>query len=72
MLLFDGTEIARHARCRGRHQSLVAQEHLKKLRYRRDADRLPSNVTVQEKEELKRGELERTLEEYEKAVMTWV
>ena len=72
VLLFDGTEIARHARCRGRHQSLAAQEHLKKLRYRRDADRLPSNVTVQEKEELKRGELDRALEEYEKVVMTWV
>ena len=75
-LLFDGTEIARHALCRGRYQSLVAQEHLKKLRYQRDEDRAPSNITVQEtvseKEELKHGDLERSLDEYEKAVMTWV
>lgn len=76
VLLFDGTEIARHALCRGRHQSLVVKEHFKKLHYRRDKDRLPSDKTMQdmipEKEESKRGELERPLEEYEKAVSTWL
>ncbi len=76
VLLFDGTEIARHALCHGRHQLIRVVEHFKGLVYQRDEDRPPLDTGMQnvvfEKKEEKRGELERSLEEYEKAVMAWV
>ena len=76
ILLFDGTEIARHALCRGRHQRLEVREHFKELVYQRDEDRLGSNKSIQDEipEEVvaQRGELERPLGEYEKAVSAWV
>ena len=76
VLLFDGTEIAHHELCHGRHQLIRVVEHFKGLVYQRDEDR-PALVTGMqdvafEKKEEKRGELERSLEEYEKAVMAWV
>ena len=75
ILLFDGTEIARHALCRGRHQRIEVKEHFKELAYQRDEDRLGSDKSIQdvipEKEAAQRGELERPLEEYEKAVSAW-
>ena len=76
ILLFDGTEIARHALCCGRHQRIEVKEHFKELVYQRDEDRLGSDKSIQdvipEKEAAQRGELERPLEEYEKAVSAWV
>ena len=73
VLLFDGTEIARHALCRGRHQLIRVAEHFKGLVYQRDEDRPLLDTDMQDvvldEKAVKRGELERSLEEYEKAVV---
>ena len=73
VLLFEGTEIARHALCRGRHQLIRVSEHFKGLVYQRDEDRPLLDTDMQDvvldEKAVKRGELERSLEEYEKAVV---
>lgn len=70
--LFNGTEIARHRLCPDRHKRIENPEHFNGIIFRRDEDKgnkkkeVPQDVTVPR--EVRVGELERPLEEYEEAV----
>lgn len=70
--LFNGQEIARHNLCRDHHKRIEKLEHFNGIIFRKDEDKGdkkkegPQEVTVPR--EVKVGELERPLEEYEEAV----
>lgn len=70
--LFKGPEIARHRLCPGRHQRIENPEHFNGIIFRRDEDKEHKEQEVSQDmplpREIRVGELERPLEEYEKAV----
>ncbi|MBQ9564371.1 MAG: IS21 family transposase [Synergistaceae bacterium] len=70
--LYKGPEIARHRLCHDRHKRIEKPEHFNGIIFRRDEDKGhkekegAEDVTVPR--EVRVGELERSLEEYEEAV----
>ena len=73
ILSFTGGEITRHPRCRGRYQRIERSEHFKGIIYQRDENRASQGVLLggenMQSRVSKRGELERSLSEYERAVV---
>ena len=71
VLSFSGGEIARHARCMGRHQRIERREHFKGIIYQRDenkASQCAENIPEVDRVS-KTSELERPLSEYERAAV---
>jgi hypothetical protein len=75
VLSFTGGEIARHARCKGSHQRIEQAEHFKGIIYQRDENKSsqgarPLVENIQDTDRVSRtSELERSLSEYERAVV---
>ena len=73
ILSFTGGEITRHPRCRGRYQRIERSEHFKGIICQRDENRASQGVLLggenMQSRVSMRGELERSLSEYERAVV---